>query len=780
MSASISVTPVDPIDPWTSTPLLQVDRITLTGDVGETAIAENEVTTSTPNVAVTFRFRVERRAVTFRVGSTAGGQDIVQAAAFPPGDHIVTLTPGVGTYYVRFEIRGVGIAYVTDFRRLAPAEGALRLFSPYGPDDIPKLRWSQSLNTLWITGAGKEMHVFERRGTNSWSLRPFLQVDGPFNSLNLTNTTITPSARTGTVTLTASAPLFATYDVGSLIKLIHSGQFQTADLDAVDAVTDPILVTGIEASRVFQRSIAGTFSATIVLERSIGNDVNWQTVSTFTGVASGSFDDDLDNVVAYYRFRMSAYTSGSATVSLTYSGGLTEGIGRVVSVTADNAVSVDVIQAFGQTIATALWQFGAWSGRFGHPTAVALFDGRLWTGRGNQYWGSQSDDFGSFEIGPLANQAIGRSFGGPMSSIRWLMGVGGLLAGLSGFESEIGSNAYADVLKPENVRAFNKTTKGSADAAPALADNAAIFISRSRRRIYRFGYSNSATDLERGSVLDLTRLNKEISGAGGFREMSWQQEPEPRIWAVREDGECGVLVFDMDEGVVAWCRMVVDGFVESVCCLPSPGEEDEVYFVVRRTVDGDTVRYVEKLAPEAWDTMEEAWRLHCAVEYSGAATDTITGLDHLEARTDVYVWANGREEGPFTVTGGEVTLSFEATYAIAGLKYAGRYKSGRLAWGAQMGSALTTKKQLEEIGLVIHKTAGGALKWGPGFDDLEQLEDRIADDSLVFDAAVQEWNGDYDFNVHSWTEPDVRLHITMDTAGPATVLAVAHVLKVNG
>ena len=771
MSASIAVNPVDPIDPHTTTPLVEVDQITLTGDVGETAIAQSIVTTTTPSVPVTYRFRVSRRAVTLRVGSTAGGQEIVQASAFAPGDHIVTFTPGVGTYYVRFELRGVGVAYVTDFRRLTPAQGELRLISPYVPADIPSLRFAQSLNTVWIAGAGKEMHVFERRGNNSWSLRPFLQVDGPFADLNLSNTTLTPSARTGAVTLTASAPLFATYDVGSLIKLIHSGQFVTADLDAVDAVTDSILVTGVEATRIFQRAITGTFSGTVVMERSIGNDVNWQTVSTFTGVTSGSFDDDLDNVVAYYRFRMSAYTSGSATASLTYSGGLTEGVGRIVTVTADNAVTVDVIQPFGQTIATALWQFGAWSGRFGHPAAVALFDGRLWAGRGNQYWGSQSDDFGSFEIGPLANQAIGRSFGGRMSSIRWLGGSTRLLAGLSGFEGEIGSNSFNEVLKPENVRAINKTTKGSADTSQLMIDDAAVFVSRSRKRIYRFGYSNQIGDM---STADLTRLNKEIAGAGGFREMDWQQEPEPRIWCVREDGQVGVLVFDMDEGVVAWCRMVVDGYVESVCCLPSPGEEDEVYFVVRRTVDGNTVRYVEKLAPEAWDTMEEAWRLHCAIEYSGTATDTITGLGHLEGRTDVYVWANGREEGPFTVTGGEVTLSFEATYAIAGLKYSGRYKSGRLP-----GGSLTSNKQIEKLGMLVHKTAGGSVKYGPDFTDMERLDDRIDDGSLSFDSPVQEISDDLEMNIHSFTERDPRLCIAMDTAGPATILALIETIKDN-
>lgn len=749
--------------------------VTFTGAAGETAIARSEVTTTQSDVAVSFSFEVERRALVLKVGSTAGAEDIVQASAFAPGEHIVTFTPGAATYYVQFELDGVGVGVLKDFTRLAP--GILEIPSPWGIADVPSLRRTQSLNTAWFAGANDEMHVFERRGQNSWSLRPFFQVDGPFSDINLGSVTLTPDARTGEVTIAASAPLFKTYDAGSLLLLVHPGQFQTADLDTTDDVTDPIEVTGVGTTRAFQYAITGTFSGTVVLERSIGNTVNWTTVLSFTGTTSASFNDGLDNQVVFYRWRASSISSGAAVSSLTYAGGVTEGVARIVTVDADNSVTADVIRPLGKTSATSLWAFGAWSGRFGHPAAVTLFDGRLWAFRGNQYWGSASDNFGSFAIGPLASDAIGRSFGGNMSSVRWGVGASRLLVGLSGFESEVGSNSFDEVLKPENVRARNKTTKGSASAEPVLHDDAALFINRSRQRIYRFGYSNQIGDM---STLDLTRLHREIASTLGFVEMAWQQEPEPRLWCVRGDGEVGALVLDLDEGVAAWCRMKVDGAVESVCCLPTDTAEDEVYFVIRRTVGGSTVRFVEKLAAEAWVDIEDAWRLHAALEYSGTATDEITGLSHLEGRTDVYVWANGQQVGPLTVTSGSVTLPFEVTYAIAGLKYSGRYKSSRMAWGAQMGASLTANKQLEKMGIVIHRTAGAALKWGPDFTDMEQLDDRIADDSLTFDSAVQEWNGDYEFNVHSWTERDVRLHIEMDTAGPATVLALVSTMKVNG
>jgi hypothetical protein len=759
----------------TATAVTSGSTTTFTGAAGDTAAAESEITTAAPTAAVSFSFEVERAPLVLKVGTTSGGIDIVQASVFAPGHHVVTLTPGVSPYYVRFELSGVGVALLKNFTRLAP--GILEITSPYAAADVPGLRWAQSLNTMWFAGGGEEMHVFERRGQNSWSLRPFLQIDGPFTSLNASDITLTPNARTGTATITASRALFATYDVGTLLKIVHPGQFETVDLNVVDEVTDPIEVSGIESSRIFQYQITGTFVGTVVLERSIGNTVNWTTVLTFTGTTSGSLDDDLDNQVAYYRWRMSAYTSGAAVASLTYAAGVTEGVARIVTVAADNSVTADVIEPFGNTTASSLWAFGEWSDRFGHPDAVALFDGRLWALRGNAYWGSASDNFGSFATGPLASDAIGRTFGGNMASARWAVGAGRLLVGLSGFESEIGSNSFDEVLKPENVRARNKSTKGSADTHAVHLDDAALFINRSRQRIYRFGYSNQTGDM---GTIDLTRMHREIASTLGFTEMAWQQEPEPRLWCVRGDGEVGVLVFDVDEGVVAWCRMVVDGDVESVCCLPTDDAEDEVYFVVKRVVGGVDVRHVERLAPEAWTTIQTAWRLHDALEYSGTATSTFTGLSHLEGRTDVYVWANGQEAGPLTVTGGSITLPFSVTYAIAGLKYSGRYKSGRLAWGAQMGASLVANKQLESLGLVIHRTAGGSLRWGTDFTDMERLDDRIDDGTLVFDAAVQTWSGDFQFNVHGWTERDTRLHIEMDTAGPATVLALVETMKVNG
>jgi len=390
--------------------------ITFTGTAGNIAIARSSVTTAAPTDLVSFEFTITRRPLVLRVGTSAGGQEVLTDSPFLPGFHIVSFTPGVSPYYVEFRMVGVGTATLDGFARIAP--GVMEIETPYLASAIPSVRHAQSLNTVFFAGGGAEMQVLERRGQNSWSFRPWVQYDGPFAPLNLTDTTLTAAARTGTTTLTASTELFATTDVGALIRLTHDGQFETEDFSAVDNLTDAIRVSGITTSRQFQVSITGTFTGTILLERSIGNEYSFGTFASYTSATAVTIDDDLDNQIIYYRLRMSAYSSGTATVELTYGSGVTDGVARVITVDADNQVTVDVIEPFAKTTATTLWNFGEWSVRYGYPAAVALFDGRLWTARGNYYWGSASDDFGSFAIGPLADQAIGRTFGGRMSSTR--------------------------------------------------------------------------------------------------------------------------------------------------------------------------------------------------------------------------------------------------------------------------------------------------------------------------------------------------------------------------
>lgn len=731
-------------------------------EAGDYAIGRSSVTTAAPTSEVSFKFSVARRPLFLRVGSTAGGQEIVEDIEFPPGDYVHTFTPGVSPYYLEFQLREVGQATLSGLARVAP--GLLSLPTPFEGTTLRSIRSEQSLNVMWLADGRTKPRVLARFGTSSWGMRLFQPADGPFEDNEASGITLTPSARTGTSVITASGPVFKATDAGSLIRLTQAGQFETASGGALDAVTDAIRVSGTgAAARTFYYAISGTFTASVTLQRSVGSETNWTDVTTVTGATSTSLNDGLDGQIVYYRLKVTAYTSGTAVMQLTYSGGVTNGIGRIFTVDADNAVTVDVLEPFATTSATSIWARGSWSDRFGWPNCPALFDGRLSFLRGGRRWQSVSDDYESFDLGSEADRSISGTIPGQMNLPRWAKARDRLMIGTGGGEGYISAGRDDEVMTPDNARARIRTDRGSIDADAALVDGSPAFIHRSGRKINLMVWDGAGY-----SLVNLSRLHRDIAGVGtgSLLELAYQHEPEPRLYAVRSDGECATMLLSVAEQTGGWSRIDptgTDAKIESVCVVPGT-PEDHVYRVVSRTIGGSTVRYVEKQARERWTSSSAAWRLEAALEYSGASTSTLTGLDHLEGQS-VYVWGNGRISGPHTVSGGSVTTSFAVTYAIVGLKYQGFYKGPR-------APNITKSKKIERLGLVLHNTVGGGVSWGQDFTEMSTLEDRSTEDA-TYDSVLPVYSEDVDFPLSgSWTN-DARVCVRFEGVGPATILGLA-------
>lgn len=84
-----------------------------------------------------------------------------------------------------------------------------------------------------------------------------------------------------------------------------------------------------------------------------------------------------------------------------------------------------------------------------------------------------------------------------------------------------------------------------------------------------------------------------------------------------------------------------------------------IWWAAERTADGVTDLWLERLDDDAL--------LDAQVTVSGAPSTTVSGLDHLEGRDDVYVYADGDIVGPFTVTAAAIELDEPASVKIAGL-----------------------------------------------------------------------------------------------------------------
>ena len=270
----------------------------------------------------------------------------------------------------------------------------------------------------------------------------------------------------------------------------------------------------------------------------------------------------------------------------------------------------------------------------------------------------------------------------------------------------------------------------------------------------------------------LPALVPEIGGDNGFVRLAVQHQPDTRIHCVRADGTVAILVSDPLEEVLCWIEFETDGTVEDVCVLPS-GEEDAVYYTVRRPVNGVFRRFTEKWSLERecrGGTLSKCMDSH-VTQVATSATRTMTGLSHLEGKT-VAVWADGLARDDEVVSGGQITISgASAKQIVAGLKYEARYKSVKLAFGAQKGTALTMPKHVDRIGFVLADTHALGLKFGRDFDNLDPLPLRpdygpATDPDTVF--------SEYDFDGIAfdgeWSS-DARVCLFGQSPYPCTVMA---------
>ena len=730
------------------------------------------------------RVVVERGPVKFRVGTTSGGDDYIATTTLDTGTHSLSFVPSAN-FYVQFE----GILRLNKIVSSCTLEasGVMTLTTPYTEDDLQLIRTEQSADVVFVACEGYQQRKIERRGTYSWSFVEYRSDNGPFNFNGDTSISITPGAVGGNTTLTASRPLFKSTHVGGLFELTHTGQIGSGTLAASDTYSSTVRVTGVDAGRVFAIAITGTWVGTLTLQRSFDSETSGFTdVKTWTANTTESYDDTLDNSIVWYRigFKAGAYSSGSAGISISFPGGTGIGVGRVVAYTSSTSVDVEVLDNFANTTATFEWREGSWSTRRGWPTSVALHEGRLWWAGNDRFWGSGSDDYTDFDDSQEGDAApIDRTIGqGPIATINWLVSTERLIAGADASVLQAKSSSFDEPLTPTNFNLKAFSTQGSARLSAAKVNNRIIFVQASNRRIYQVVFD---INIQSYAAKDLTRLNEEI-GMAGFVDIAVQRQPDTSLHFVKEDGTVAVLLFDQDDGVEAWWSVETDGEVEAVYVLPG-SLEDSVYYVVKRTINGVTKRYHEK-----WSRLDECIggtlnkQADSFITYTGTATATITGLSHLEGES-VVVWADGvdlssgvgADQTTYTVSGGSITLDQTVTNAVVGLPYSATFKSAKLAYAAAMGTALTQKKRLDHLGLIMADTHAKGLYYGDEETDLDPLPEVEGAEDVDPDAIWDTYDNDMIELAGRW-DTDSRLFLKGYAPRPVTVMAAVISITTSG
>lgn len=763
----------------------------LTGNGTAAAIRTQAVTINETTTEHALRVVIQRGPVTIRVGTTSGGDDLISEATLGTGVHSLAFTPAAATIYVRFLSRLKRQVLVDSCN--FEAAGVLSIPAPYVAADLGKIRGgeqSQSADVIYLACYGYQQRKVERRGTTSWSLVRYQSNDGPLRSANVGPITITPSALSGNITLTASAALFkstqapSTNNDGSIFRITSNGQNVSATVTAQNQFTNAIRVEGITTQRTFTYAASALTAtgSTITLQRSLVSDTGpWTDVLNIVADTTVAYTDGLDNQIAWYRFgcKVGNYAAGTIVISLAYTVGSIDGYVRVTGFTSSTVVDAEVMSDLGGTDATDDWAEGEWSDRRGWPSANALYEGRLWWSGKQGIWGSISDGFESFDEAIEGDSGtINRDIGsGPLDNINWMLPVSRLIVGAQGAEFSCKSSSLDEPLTPTQFQIKADSTQGSYSVGALKVDAKGIFVQNGGTRVF---------ELDKGDgidyyAVDLTVLIPEICEPGVAR-MAVQRKPDTRLHCVKTDGTAAVAIYDRVEQVVCWFDITTrtGDLVVDVVVLPGAAGtgEDQVYYVVRRSVNGSTVYHLEKWALESecvGGTLNK--QADAFISYTGVAAQVIAAT-HLIGET-VVVWSNGTcpenaatgDPQTYTVdVSGNVTLDAASTNVVIGLPYTAQWKSTKLAYAAQNGTALNQRKKFDHLGVILDRTHHKGLKYGPNFTDLSMMPE-VEGGAIVATGTIHSHYDNDPFEFDGEWGPDSRLCLQAQAPRPCCVLA---------
>ena len=512
--------------------------------------------------------------------------------------------------------------------------------------------------------------------------------------------------------------------------------------------------------------VANSTTNTFSLQDLFGNDIDTTNFTTYT---SGGTATEIYNISTPYaeadlydlRFVQSADTMYIVHPSYDI---------RTLTRTDHNAWTFATLSITGSPSPSL-------SGSDNRPSVVTFFEQRLVFGATNNnpqtLWFSKNGNYTDFTVGTAADDALIYTIASnQVNAIRYLSATRVLTIGTSGGEYVLTSTNDGPVT-PTTTLIRKYSNYGSANIEPVQVADVTLFVQRGNRKLREFKFVG---DVNTGgySAPDMTILAEHITN-GGITQMAYQQEPDNVIWCTRDDGTLLGMTYRREEEVVAWHKHVIGGefssgqaVVESIATLPTDTGEDELYMIVKRTINSTTKRYVEKL--KIFDFGEDtttAFFVDSGLSYSGSATTSVSGLYHLQGET-VSVLANGASHADKDVSSGGITLDFSATSAAIGYGFTSNMQTLRIESGSSDGTSQGKPKRIHDITLRLYETVG--IEVGNDAGELDRIPFR--DSSMNMDEAVPLFTGDKEIEFPGGFDDDDRIYVRQTQPLPMTVLAL--------
>lgn len=486
----------------------------------------------------------------------------------------------------------------------SPPGTPVELVTPYAFSIIHEVKWTQSADTLYIAHQNYAPRKLTRITDTSWLLTRIDYLGGPWLDLNTVKTALVAVNNTtnpATTTITN-----AVNNGGGLIRITDAAHgYSTNDWLNIQFVLGTVEANGYWQITVIDANTFDLIGSTFTNAYTSGGKAYKLSTLTASGTntdgstfapfkTSGVYGDLLGHKLALWRVKATSVF----------------GYVKIVNVTSTTVCVVDIIDALDATTTTFNWQEGAWSDVQGYPACTAIKDQRLiWANSPSQpqnMWASRVNDYEDyrpqFVAGTTADTDAWTFRLGTqrVNPIMWMSDSAlGMLVGTIG-EEHLGTGASGTgPITPNSVFFRVQTSYGSiGHFLPVRIGSVTLFITRTGRKVRGAQYDIYQ---QTHTAKDFTLLSEHIGGPTGFEHIYYATEPDSQIWCSRNDGQAAVLTFIPEQDVFGWARITTEAGVaqiESIAVIPTTdGLSDTVWMIVKRTVNGSTVRYVEYVDP---------------------------------------------------------------------------------------------------------------------------------------------------------------------------------------
>ena len=677
-----------------------------------------------------------------------------------------------GSILVPF-MQGREIAFMLEFSdrwlRVINADGTdpgIAMVTPFEDFSLATLDWAQSDSTLYLFSHYSPIQRLQRISATSWVLgnapfttAPFAEIGARANRIGTLSLATVGVGRT----LTTTNPHFLASDVG---RAVISGP----GIAVITGFTSTTSVT-VEITRAFT-SVSMAINAWII-------DSSPQTTCTPSAASP---------------------VGATITLTLTDDGWRAIDVGSMVRINGGlckikaytSALIVDatiVRELSGITAASALaWSLEppVWDYDNGFPVTGTIYQQRLIAAGTTRFprtvWGSRIGEPLDFELGTTDDLAFAFTIDGDeASAISYVTATKELAVFTESGEYSMRGGVEKPIT-PTNVRVQPESGHGCAQVRPVSINRETMFVQRAGRKIRGYGYRY---DFDGFSSVDITTLAEHITETG-IVWLAYQQEPDFLLWGVRDDGKFVSCTLDRDQqpSVVGWALHETDGFVECMATIPND-DADQVWAIVRRSINGSTVRYIERLDHQfeplhpsvSTDGPVYGCTVDCGIVVDNAGgTDTFS-VPHLEGE-EVDIVADGSKLTRRTVgVGGALTIERTSKRTLIGLPFSTRGTLLNPEVSTQTGSAQGQPARTSEMVMRFLDTIGARVENSQG--NTQDVPFRRFGPA-VLDGAPEPFTGLLRVSLLGWERGESEISVIQDDPYPLHLLSVVRTHQVNG